>query len=958
MTDIEKYGFCLVRERCLEEIDATLYELVHTKSGAELIYLDREDENKTFAIGFKTPPENDTGVFHIIEHSVLCGSRKYPLNDPFAELLKGSLNTFLNAMTYEDRTIYPVSSRCERDFLNLVDIYMDAVLSPNLLDNPNIFRQEGWHYEYDKESNSLSINGVVYNEMKGAYSSPDELSGVALNRALYSGTPYCRDSGGDPAHIPSLTYEDFKAAHEKYYHPSGARIILDGKMDLDKLLPLLDGHLSRYERREITYPEAKSEKRIAPDTRISYEISENEDEKGKARLLYGYVYSDFSDKEASLVSSVLSDILCGSNASPLKKALLDGGLAKDAAMYSIKSRENTVVIEIRDCDEDKIDEIDALVNSVIRSLAKDGIDKKMISSTLNSIEFRLRERDFGTLPTGIAFAMSMYGIWMQGGAPEDALLSNDVIKSVRAKIDSDYFEKALLQMTLDNPHRARVIMLPDKTLAERNAAEEAGRLSKMLADMNEGKLEKIKNEEGELRAWQSAEPTEEALSSIPALGTEDIPKKISRPTAAEDVVDGVKILRCPVKTNGIVYISLLFDASDLQGEELLQLSMLTSSLLNFPTESHDPLSLQSDIKANLGSLFSSFTVGTRGGVTTPYLKLGASALTSKTDDLIRLIGELMLSSRIDDAAQIKSIALQAKSHIEDMIISSGESLALGRIEAGLSEAGAVSEYLSGYEAYRLLCEICRDEAKISKLTKDIASLLTRLADRRRLTVFVTGDISDGVISRICDIFPMLEGDFERKTTPPCAESSEFVLIPSKVAYAVSGGKNRLVGENLGLMRVARSILSYEYLWNSVRVQGGAYGAGFVPRKDGTLSFYSYRDPSPARSLRVYNDSAAYLRAIAESGEDITKFIIGAVGEYDTLITPRVASLISATDYLNGWSAEDEARVRAQMLSLTASDLSYAADIIDSALENSRSCVVGSAEHLAALDEKPARIIKI
>ena len=958
MTNIERYGFKLVRECTLDELDATLYELSHIKSGASLIYLDREDENKTFSIGFPTPPENDTGVFHIIEHSVLCGSKKYPLNDPFAELLKGSLNTFLNAITYEDRTIYPVSSRCEKDFLNLVDVYMDAVFAPNMLENPSIFRQEGWHYEYDEDKNELTLGGVVYNEMKGAYSSPDELGGIALNRALYSGTPYCRDSGGDPAHIHELTYEDFKAAHKKYYHPSSAKIILDGRMDIDAVLSLLDGHLSNCEGRDCLSLAGRSEANICPDTRISYEISENEEETGKARLIYGYVYSDFSDKEAQLTVSVLSDILCGSNASPLKKALLDRGLAKDAAMYSIKSRENTVVIEIRDVDEEKVEEIGDLVDSTIRSLAKSGIDKRMMTSTLNSMEFRLRERDFGTLPTGIAFATSMYGVWMYGGAPEDALLLNEAVASVRQKIDSSYFEDTLLKMTVDNPHRARVIMLPDKTLAERNAVEERERLSNVLSSMSDEELEKIKSEEVALRQWQQAEPTDEALSSLPTLSISDIPKKTSRPTAKESAINGVKILRCPIKTNGIVYISLLFDASDLQKEELLRLSMLSSALLNFPTEAHDVLSLQGDIKANLGSLFSSFTIGTKGGVTTPYLKIGASALTDKTDDLVRLVREVMLTSRIDTPAEIKNIVLQAKTHMEDMMISSGEAVALSRVEASLSEVGAVSEYLSGYEAYRLLCEICRDDDRITKLTEDISSLLTRLTDRRRLTVAVTGDADERLLQEITEIFPVLDTEIERKTTPICAGKSEFVLIPSKVAYAALGGKSELVGKNLGLMRVARSILSYEYLWNTVRVQGGAYGTGFIPRKDGSLSFYSYRDPSPEKSLEAYRGASEYLRNIANAEEDVTKFIIGAIGEYDTLITPRTASLISTADYLNGWSGEEEARVRAEMLSITPADLALAADIIDSVLKNESVAVVGGREHLGSLEEKPEKIIKI
>ena len=443
MTNIEKYGFSQVRKLYLDELDATLYEFSHIKSDARLIYLDREDENKTFAIGFATPPSDDTGVFHIIEHSVLCGSEKYPLNDPFAELLKGSLNTFLNAITYEDRTVYPVSSRCEKDFLNLVDVYMDAVFAPNMLHNPSIFRQEGWHYEYDGESNSLSYNGVVYNEMKGAYSSPDELGGCVLRQQLFPNSPYSKDSGGIPAAIPELTYEQFKAAHQKYYHPTNARIVLDGRIDMDKILPMLDAHLSKFDKQQRVCLEGKSEPVIAPTVEIKYEISETEDEHGRARVLYGYVFADHTDREASIATSILSDILCGSNASPLKKAILDKGLAKNVEMYVSKSKDLTLNIEVRDADEGRLNEIDEVINEVIGELVTGGIDKKKILSSLNFIEFKNRERDFGSLPTGIVLALSLYGEWMYSDAPEQALIMDDIFTSIRSKIDSDYFEKLL-----------------------------------------------------------------------------------------------------------------------------------------------------------------------------------------------------------------------------------------------------------------------------------------------------------------------------------------------------------------------------------------------------------------------------------------------------------------------------------------------------------------------------------
>ena len=956
MTDYTKLGFSFVRERVLPEIETTLYEMEHIKSGAKLIYLDRDDENKTFSIGFATPPENDTGVFHIIEHSVLCGSKKFPLKDPFAELLKGSLNTFLNAVTYEDRTIYPVSSRCEKDFLNLVDVYMDAVLNPNLRDNPAIFRQEGWHYEYDEDENSLSINGVVYNEMKGAYSSADELGMAKLQKILFSDCHYCHDSGGDPQHIPHLTYDYFKSAHQKYYHPSGAKIILDGKMDLNKVLKLLDSYLCGYERQERISLEGRSQAKTSPTEYIKYEISENESENGKARVLYGFVYSDFADKEAQLTASILCDLLCGSNASPLKKALLDKQLCKDAAMYAMKSREQTVVLEIRDADESRLEEIEETVRAVITELCKKGIDKAKLTSTLNSIEFKLRERDFGTLPTGIAFAMSIYGSWIYDGAPEDALIFEECINSVRAKIDTDHFDKELIKMTLDNPHKATLVMLPDKTLGQKTVEAEKERLSAILADMSPEELEKIKAEDAALKAWQQSDESD-MLKLLPSLLLEDIPNKSNRPQMIPSTLNGVKILSNTVKANGILYVSLLFDASDLANEELLDLSMLSGALLNFPTENHDTLSLQNEIKANLGSLYASFAIGTRDGVNRPYLKIGASALSSKTKDIVRLLSEL-LTSKIENEEEIGKLVSQVKSHTEDAIISSGESFAMSRAEASYSEAAAISEYLAGYEAYRMLSEISSDKTKISELTQRIARLLKRLTTKERLSIFVTGEADEGFLSSMISLFPEDGVIPEKKETSICAENSEFILVPSKVAYATLGGQNKRVKENLGLMRVARSILSYEYLWNTVRVQSGAYGTGFVPKRDGSLAFYSYRDPSPSRSLNFYRESANYLRALADSGEDITKFVIGAFGEYDLIVTPRVASAIATADYLGGWTEQDEQKIKRDMLKTTSRDLHTVADIIDEALADARLAIVGSSEHLSSLPEEPKRIIKI
>ena len=951
-------AFELIRKTEISELDATLYEYRHRGCGTELVYIDRDDENKTFAIAFPTPPVNDTGVFHIIEHSVLCGSEKYPLKDPFAELLKSSLNTFLNAMTYEDRTVYPVSSRCERDFMNLVDVYMDAVLRPNMLKNPSIFAQEGWHYEYDTESDSLSYNGVVYNEMKGAYSSPDELGAMALSAALFSDSVYCRDSGGNPDRIPELSFEELKATHEKHYHPSGAKIILDGRMDISSLLSLIDSHLSRYERSSAIKLDSVSSPKVVSPVEVKFEISEKEEAKGRGRILFGYVYSDFEDSLAQMSASIFADLLCGSNASPLKKALIDEGLCKDVMMYMNRSRHQTVILEIRDTDADKLDRITEVINRVISELVKDGIDRERLGAIINSLEFRLLERDFGSLPSGIAYALSAFGHWMYGGMPENALITEETVKKLRLALDSDYFEVALSEMTIDNPHRATVVMIPDPTLAARSKEERAKRLSEIRETMSDEDIQKIIDAEKALREWQESEESEAALASIPSLTLEDVPAKRKVATVEEKSLLGVKMLHPQVKMNGIVYIYLYFDARDMAKEELLELSLLASAMLNFPTASMDTLSLQSDIKANLGSFFISSEIAQRGGDAIPYLKVGMSALASKTDDLLRILREVLFTSRIDNEAEIASILAQAKSQIEDIMIASGESVALARLEASISEVGAMNEYLSGYEAYRIICDILKDEERLTKLTNTLNKLPERIFTRNRLTASVSGRVDGGFEESLIGIFPERDENIEKKSTPLCAEHSEFFLIPSKVAYAVIGGKTDRVRDNLGYMRVARTILSYEYLWNTVRVKSGAYGTGFVPRRDGSISFYSYRDPSPARSIGFYKASADYLRALAEESPDLSKFIIGAIGEYDIITTPRTAAMLTTRNHMSGWSAEDEARVREQMLSMKPSDLLTVADIIDEALTDYGTAVVGGSEHLDSLPEKPARVIEI
>ena len=832
MFDIDKKisGFTLIRRHEVKEISATVYEFRHDLCGTSLVYFDRDDDNKTFAIAFPTPPEDDTGVFHIIEHSVLCGSKKYPLKDPFAELLKGSLNTFLNAMTYEDRTVYPVSSRCEKDFLNLVDVYLDAVFAPAMLENPCVFWQEGRHFEYDESTDTLTVNGVVYNEMKGAYSSPDEVGALELSRSMYPDTYLGRDSGGDPKAIPDLTYEKFIDTYKRHYNPSISKIILDGKMDIGAVLSLIDSHLSAHTSsgKQPTFP--RSAPHIAPPKEVRFEIPDGEDERGHGRFLFGFAASDYSDKATKLTATILCDLLTGTNASPLKKALLDKGIANDAAMYVTKSIENTIILEIRNTDAKKYEEAVETVQKVVTDLATGGIDKAQLSAILDNLDFKQREQDFGTLPIGVAYALAAFGFWMYGSSPEEALLTEDVLSELRQKISTDYFEKALLNLLVDNPHRASVIMIPDKSMAQKCAVEEAARLDAIRAKMTHTELNRIAEEQRELLRWQSSSD-DEAAKCLPKLLLSDIADN-SRKTENEiHELCGAKILHNKVKTNGIVYISMHFCADDLNKDEILPMSILASVLSNLRTKNRDVLKLQSDIKSSFGSFYSSGAVLQREDKAHTYLKFFLSALDMKKVEIVDLTLDVLLNTLFDDEKEIINTVLQAKSQLEDAIISSGESLAISRAEAGISPASAVSEYISGYEAYKILKKLCSDTALIKEQIEKIKELYRRLIRRDRLTLSFAGEYDEDLILRIVSAIPGESEAISPKEVAPPTAKNEFFVVPSKVAYAAMAGKTERSEKILGYLRVARSILSYEYLWNTIRVKNGAYGAGFVPRRD-------------------------------------------------------------------------------------------------------------------------------
>ena len=953
------HGFKILREVDIPDVSGTLYELTHVGSGASLYYLKRDDENKTFAIGFKTLPVDDTGVFHIIEHSVLCGSDKYPVKEPFVELLKGSQNTFLNALTYEDRTVYPVSSRNPKDFLNLISVYMDAVLHPRALTNPQIFRQEGWHYEFDEEEN-LIYNGVVFNEMKGAYSSPDEISMATAKATGFPDTPYRYESGGAPSAIPNLTFEQFCASHKKFYHPTNAMMFLDGEVDLDATLDLLNDFLKDYTPIEKTEKIPLQKPVDGGTNTVYYELSEAEDPTGKARLTLGYCFGTPDDGALMLATSIIGDALLGSNDAPLKKAVLESGLAEDLDIFTNRTVQQSVLLEAKGVKEENLGALEELIIGTIRDIAEKGIDRSALSSALNAIEFKLREKDYGSFPKGVAFALSVFGATNYDRAPESALSYEADVKALRDALNTDYFEKTLLAMTVDNPHHTKVIMLPDKEYGKRVSAEEKARLAAAKAAMTPEEIQAIKEECEALKAWQASVDTPEALATLPSLKIDEV--YISdKVTPTNVTTDPYTLINHPIDTSGIGYYKLFFKASDLTCEEIFALNTLSMIFSNVKTENHSPIEVQNLIKANLGGL--SFAVATsgKGDDIAPYLIVTASALDSKKSDLRDILTEVLLTSDLGDKNALKMLLMQSKFMGEDMFSQAGHSVALGRTMAALYTDGAIKEYISGYEAYRLLKGIIDNyDSQIDGFINTIIGVHKKVVTRERVTVSVTGDLDRDFVDSLVSALPT-DGVIPTKSTiKPLEFNTEAIIVPSRVSYAVIGADaGSSVEESLGSIMVSRSILSYEYLWNQIRVLGGAYGAGFVGRRQGFVGCYSYRDPSPAASIGKYKDCGKFLTSLADAPEaDLTKFIIGAIGEYDTLATPRLAGAKATADYMAGWTPEDDARVLADMKSTDRASLKKVASVLESAFASPKISVVGSREHIEASKDMFDQIIEI
>lgn len=946
------FSFSLVSSRKLAELDATLHEYEHDKTGAKLVWLDRAEENKTFGIAFTTLPYDSTGIFHILEHSVLCGSDQYPVKEPFVELLKHSMNTFLNAMTFPDKTLYPISSRNDKDFINLMKVYLDAVFHPSIYHKPEIFRQEGWHYELD-ENGQPSYKGVVFNEMKGALADADELEEHAIQSALYPDTPYCWISGGDPEVIPELTYEGFLAGHKKFYSPSNSFIFLDGAMDFAFVLSVLDGVLSGIERGERIAPPALQAPCDGGETTVTYEVASEQEEKDHTRLAFGRSVGSWAEREKIIGAQILSDVLCGSNQAPLTRAVLEKDLAENVTFNVLDGVSQPYLrIELRNIKDGCCEQAEQIMWQTLQDLAENGIDRDLIRSSLANMEFQMRERDFGSYPQGIVFCMQALESWLYGGAPEKNLVIGDLFTTLAEKMENGWFEQLLRELVLDNPHRCKVTLLPSHTAGEARRAAEAERLARQAALWTEADRAELMAQQERLLAWQNSEDTPEQLATLPCLTLEDLPQIPEQLPMEQTTLENLPVLLHDVNTGGIHYVKLYFDADGYSEDEISCISFLCSLLSVLKTRRYTAQQLSVVQRLLCGMLvfhFNSYATRQDPKGCKNKLCVSFSALDEKLEDALDLVTEILTETCFEEEKEAHDILRQSKMQMMQQMTMGGHVASMNRVSAQLCASGVADECSGGYSYYQWLKQ--QDENwDWDALRTKLETLCREVAVKARLTISVTGKTersAPAAAAKLAVALPQGSACTADCVLKPWGIRREGIAIPADIAFAYRGGDLYANGGSVtGAWKLVGNIIGLNYLWNTIRVQGGAYGTGLLTRATGLAGCYSYRDPNGAKSLESYLGCADFLTEMCAEDPDLTGAIIGTVSDTEPLLTPRAKGTAADNLYWQGITWEDRCTQRRELLEATPEQLAKLAEVLKATLENGGICVVGGENQLA------------
>ena len=966
------HGFRLLEERKVAEVNSVARLFEHEVSGARLLHLENDDDNKVFSIAFRTLPADNTGLPHILEHSVLCGSRKFPVKEPFVELVKGSVKTFLNAMTFPDKTVYPVASRNATDFHNLMDVYLDAVFYPRAAKEPIIMMQEGWHYEIDPKTGDLIYNGVVYNEMKGYYSSPETLLTVATQAALFPDTIYGFESGGDPDAITDLTFEQFAAFYRRYYHPSNSYLYLYGDMDLDQCLRFIDQeYLSAYRRKANL--SSLSLQPPFPRTVVRedfYPISPGERTDGKTLLSLNFVVGMATDPELYLAFQVLSHFLTDTPASPLKVALAEAGIGKETfGSFSKASLQMVLTVGVKGAEPEDRDRFLAVVYRTLQKLVIDGIDKKAIEASINTCEFELREADGTGLPKGLIYNIRCLDSWLYDAHPLLHLEYNQTLARIKEGAQGRYFESLIEQRLMDNTHRALVVLRPQAGLLESKAAEQRQKLAAEKERLGQAALQDLAAQTADLKRWQETPDSPAALAKIPLLNLSDL-----RPTAEQlpliaEAVHAVPVLFHPQFTNNISYLHLYFDTSAVPQADLPYLHLLSWVLGKVSTLDRGYTALANAINLSTGGITyqsRAFSAAADDAVFKPKFVVKGKALSHRLPELAALLAEILGRSRFDDHRRLRELVREARSVWETTLLNNGHEVASGRALGYFSPVGWYTESRL-LPFYQFLVQI---EQNFDRQAEEIAE---RLADTARrvftrnncLASFADDEASwDRAIGEIDAILSSLGVD----RRPPASfefafdRRNEGLMTSSKVQYVAQVANFRRLGrerrEYCGSMRVLQTLLGYEYLWNKVRVQGGAYGCFARFDRNGNMVFVSYRDPGLRETLEVYAGMPGFLRRLDLSSREMTKFIIGTIGQMDAPLTPAAKAERATEYYLRNITQADLQRERDEVMATSLAELKGYASLLEEALAQNYICVLGGEARIRQNRDLFANLVQI
>ncbi len=952
LTNMDAYE--LVHDEQLTELNSLGLLFAHKKTGARVLVISNDDNNKVFTIGFRTPPEDSTGVPHIIEHSVLCGSKEFPSKDPFVELVKGSLNTFLNAMTYSDKTLYPIASCNDKDFKNLMHVYMDAVFYPNIYKREEIFKQEGWHYELESVDGELTYNGVVYNEMKGVFSSPEQQLFRLIQQSLFPDTTYGVESGGDPANIPDLTYDQFLDFHKRYYHPSNSYIYLYGDMDVEERLEWIDKeYLSKFESAPIDSTIKKQEAfGTMHELKQYYSLAENETTEDKTYFSYNAVIGTSLDRKLYLAFQIIDYVLLSAPGAPLKQALIDAGIGKDI----LSSYDNGIIqpyfsIIAKNAKSEDKERFLETIRTTLETIVAEGLEENTLRAAINYYEFKHREADFGSYPKGLMYGLQIFDSWLyDDAAPFMHIVANDTFAFLKEQIGTGYYEGLIKEYLLNSDHASLVVVEPKVGLTSEMEQEVKEKLAAYKATLSQEELERIIEQTVALKKFQDTPSTKEELELIPMLSRDDIEKKAPALCNDKKEEDGVTVLHHNMFSNGIGYLRLLFDVTDVEEELVPYLSLLSTVLGYIDTEKHSFMEFSNEVNIHTGGIINDVTTyAILKGDEDYTAKFGVKTkvLYDKIGKAFELMKEMLFESKLDDYKRLKEIIAEQVSRSQMKLNSSGHSYASVRAMSYQSANAKYNDLTGGIAYYEFLKDLDEHfEEKKEALVKTLQDLVRHVIRKDNLLVSYTADdegykIMAEELVKFTDGLTCLDVQPARHVVQPQALNEGF-KTSSQVQYVARAGNFIRKGHSYtGALKILKVILSYDYLWINIRVKGGAYGCMSGFGQDGNSYLASYRDPNLLATNEVYDKTPEYLRGFTVDERDMTKYIIGTISGMDTPLNPSAKGARYLGAYLSGVTQEDLQRERDQVLSATQEDIRALADIVQAVLDDQLICVIGN-----------------